>query len=141
MVGLTPAAEPAGIRWYAMNDHTKLSAELADCDGIPLIRVHGEIDLHSAAELDQVVRAGVERGTRALIVDLGDASYLDSAGLSTLLAAHKALSARNASLFVVAPPSQRAVRRVLEITRLEAVFHVRSTVEDVLNEMRSAEAA
>ena len=119
----------------------RLSTEMIERDGIPVVRVCGEIDLRTASEFERVLEAGIERGTAALIVDLTDVPYLDSAGLSALLAAHKSLSARNAVLYVVAAPGRPGLRRVLEITRLDTLIAVRDTVEDALKEMRSSKAA
>ena len=119
----------------------RLSTEIIERDGIPVVRVHGEIDLHTASEFERALRVGIERGAAALIVDLTDVPYLDSAGLSALLAAHKSLSARNAVLYVVAAPGHPGLRRVLEITRLDTIIVVHDTVEDALKEMRPSKAA
>lgn len=124
-----------------MGDKVRLSTELIERDGVPIVRVHGEIDLHTAPEFERALRAGMERRTPALIVDLSDISYVDSSGLSALLAANKELSARNAALYVAAPPGRPGVRRVIEITRLDTVIRVRDTVEDILDEFGRREAA
>ena len=124
-----------------MGDEVRLSTELIERDGVPIVRVHGEIDLHTAPEFERALRAGMERRTPALIVDLSDISYVDSSGLSALLAANKELSARNAALYVAAPPGRPGVRRVIEITRLDTVIRVRDTVEDILDEFGRREAA
>ena len=124
-----------------MGDEVRLSTELIERDGVPIVRVHGEIDLHTAPEFERTLRAGMDRRTPALIVDLSDISYVDSSGLSALLAANKELSARNAALYVAAPPGRPGVRRVIEITRLDTVIRVRDTVEDILDEFGRREAA
>ena len=124
-----------------MSDSIGLSTELTDCDGIPIVRVRGEIDLYTAQEFERIMQTGVERSTSILVVDLGEVSYVDSTGLSTLLRAHKELSARNADLYIIAPPGRPGVRRVLEITRIDALIQVRGTVEDVLKERQAAKAA
>ena len=124
-----------------MDNGTRLSVDLSDIKGIPLVQVHGEIDLYTAPQLERALEVGIGRGTPALIIDLSNASYVDSAGLSALLWANKALSARDADLYVVAPPSNRGVRRVLEITRLDTLFRVRDSIEDVLKELKSPKAA
>lgn len=124
-----------------MGDKVRLSTELIERDGVPVVQAHGEIDLHTAPEFERTLRAGMDRRTSALIVDLSDISYVDSSGLSALLAANKELSARDAALYVAAPPGRPGVRRVIEITRLDAVIRVRDTVEDILDEFGRREAA
>ena len=121
-----------------MSDKEKLSIELIDQEGIPVVHVRGEIDLYTVPEFEQAVQEGINRGGLALVVDLSDVPYLDSAGLSVLFAAYKALSARNAMLYVVAHLGQPGVCRVLEITRLDTLIRVRGTVEDVIKELQTA---
>ena len=119
-----------------MTDEARLSTEVIECDGIPLVRTHGEIDLYTAQEFDRAVQAGIKQDGPALIVDLSDTSYLDSAGVAVLFAAQKALAAKNAELHVVAPSNRRGVSRVLEIARLDALARVHASVEDALSESK-----
>ncbi|HUV06011.1 MAG TPA: STAS domain-containing protein [Armatimonadota bacterium] len=118
-----------------MERETKLSAEILEQDGALLVRAHGEVDLHSAPDFEHALQAGVERGGGALIVDLSDVAYVDSAGLSALVAAHRRLSARGAALYVIAPP-ERPVARVLGITRLDTLFHVCSSLEEAIRQIK-----
>jgi len=117
-----------------MEREAELSVEVAEQDGVPVIRAHGEIDVHTLPEFERAVRAGIGRGG-SLVVDLTDISYLDSAGLSALVAAHRKLSARDAALYIVAAPG-RPVARVLQITRLDTLFHVCGTVEEAIREAK-----
>jgi len=74
-----------------------------------------------------------------LIADLTDVSYLDSSGLSALLHAHRLMTARGGSTYVIASPGSPGVRRVLQITRLDTVFRVRDSVEDAAAELTPSE--
>lgn len=124
-----------------MNDRPKLSTEVADCEGIPVVRVRGEIDLYTVPEFEHALNTGIERGGSALIADLSNVSYLDSAGLSALLAAHKALSKRNSALCLVVSPGRSTVRRVMEITRIDNLVKIWDSVEEAVRELRLSEAA
>jgi stage II sporulation protein AA (anti-sigma F factor antagonist) len=87
-------------------------------------------------EFEQALESGSGKDPPMLIADLTGASYLDSSGLSALLHAHKAISARGGLLCVVASPDSPGVKRVLEITRLDTVFRVRDELEDAVAELR-----
>ena len=64
------------------------------------------------------------------MLDLCDASFVDSTGLGVLLAARKRLAARGGRLIVVL--SQPRIDRVLEIAGLDAIFEVVPTREEAL---------
>lgn len=119
----------------------KLSVEVSEIDGMPVVHAYGEIDLYTVPEFDQALKDVVTRGTYAIIVDLTDISYLDSAGLSALLSAYRKLSARNAVMYVVAPPHSPGVRRALEITRLNMLMKVHDTLDSALRDLRMRQAA
>jgi anti-sigma B factor antagonist len=122
-------------------DDVRLRVETEDVNGIPLIRAHGEIDLYTVRQLREAIRHETERRPRALIIDLSATQYLDSSGLSELIAAYRMLTDFGSDLFVVAPADHPAVRRVLEITRLNLVFPVCSSVDEVMSRLRIAKAA
>lgn len=119
----------------------RLTTEIVNVEGIPMLRVHGEIDLYTAPEFERALDEGVKRAGDILIVDLTQTSYLDSAGLSALLAAYKALDRREAMLYVIADPYRPGIRRVLEITRIDTLIQVRSSLNEILSEIRLSKAA
>jgi len=106
-----------------------------------VVQAAGEVDLYTAPELDQALKQAARRGIRAVIVDLTNIAYLDSAGLSTLLRAQRELSGRDAALYVIAPPGTPGVRRALEITRLDMLMRVRDSLASALRELRMRAAA
>jgi len=118
----------------------RLCVETRTLDGIPLIQPHGEIDIYTVPEFEQAV-SGAVGGARIVIVDLSDISYLDSSGLSTLIGAYKALSAKGGELYIAAPADPPAVRRVLEITRLDAFVRIRGSLAEILEELELPQVA
>lgn len=119
----------------------RLSTELIKSEGTPIVRVHGEIDLYSVPEFEDVLKCGMEMGTSVLIVDLTDISYIDSAGLGSLLMAFKTLGKRDAKLHIVATPGRPGVRKILEITRLDTVMSIFNTLKDALESVKQPKAA
>jgi anti-sigma B factor antagonist len=80
------------------------------------VRAVGEIDSTTAPLLDQHLSALLDADVRELTVDLGGVTFLDSAGLCALAAAHRRAGRQDARLRVLA--SSRAVVRPLQITGL-----------------------
>jgi anti-sigma B factor antagonist len=55
-------------------------------DGAPVLTAIGEIDMSNSAELAAAVETALEQATGPLLIDLAGVEYVDSAGLSVLLA-------------------------------------------------------
>ncbi len=84
----------------------------------PAVRViaAGEVDSTSAPVLRQHLEALLDGDVRELTVDLGQVTFLDSAGLCVLAAAHRRATRGGVRMHVLA--SSRAVIRPLQITGL-----------------------
>ena len=72
--------------------------------------------------LRAAVRAAVEGGTRAVLLDLEDLSYVDSAGVGMLVEVYRHVTARGGQIKLLHP--SLCARRVLGITHLTCVFDV-----------------
>ncbi len=81
-----------------------------------VVRVCGEVDIGTAADLDRALQTMTARGARRIVLDLGAVSFLDSSGLHCLVRTARALAARGGGL-TCAALSARA-RRTLEVTGL-----------------------
>jgi anti-sigma B factor antagonist len=81
-----------------------------------LVTATGEIDSTSSPVLRQRLDAVLDGGVRELCVDLRGVTFLDSAGLCVLAAAHRRSVGQGVRMRVLA--SSRAVIRPLEITGL-----------------------
>jgi anti-sigma B factor antagonist len=83
----------------------------------------GEIDSSSAPQFRQILEPLLDDADLTeLVVDLGGVTFLDSAGLCVLAAAHRRTKGRNVQLRVLA--SSRAVIRPLQITGLWELLRV-----------------
>jgi anti-sigma B factor antagonist len=90
--------------------------------GSGFLAVSGDIDLASADELRERIRHLLGDGVRSLTMDLTDVSFLDSVGLSLLVATHKRLGEEGHTLAVMIPPH---LDTLFEISGLKDVFEVR----------------
>jgi anti-sigma B factor antagonist len=84
--------------------------------------VTGEVDVIGAAELDGVMRDVVAEGAADVVIDLADVTFIDSTGLSALVAGRNLCRSRDGDLTLRAPSPQ--VWRVLTLTGLDTIFAV-----------------
>ncbi|GGS62196.1 STAS domain-containing protein [Streptomyces cinerochromogenes] len=86
-----------------------------------LVRVVGDLDLHTASHLADVLQPLVLTGGHSVLVDLSDVAFLDSAGLTCLIAVYRTARSTGARVALIAP-SER-VRRMLAVTGTDQVLH------------------
>jgi anti-sigma B factor antagonist len=97
-----------------------------------VVAVTGELDLYSAEQLQRALAELIDKGAQGVVLDLMGVSFIDSAGLSVLISAAKAIRSLGGRLIVAA--DDRRILRLLQITGLERSIHVeRSLVEAVEN--------
>ena len=113
----------------------RLRIELRLVDGVPLFHPYGEIDLYTVPEFERALSESLADVTKVIVVDLTDISYLDSSGLSALIVAYKKLASQGGELYVIAPKEPPAVRRVLEITRVDTFIRVRPSMDEIRQEL------
>jgi anti-sigma B factor antagonist len=95
-----------------------------------VIGVAGEIDLYAAPELKERVARAIEEGRTRLVVDLSEATFIDSTGVGVLVGAQRRLEELGGSLDLVC--TNRNVMRVLEIVGLERAFGTHESLEDAM---------
>ena len=105
-------------------------------DGIMLVDLRGSITLGPETEavrlkLKELLKAGQLR----IILNLGEVTYLDSVGLSTLVAGYT--SARNAGGDLKLLHLPRGVQQLLQITRLSTVFEIYEDLASAVESFKS----
>jgi anti-sigma B factor antagonist len=98
-------------------------------NGTFVVAAGGEVDLHTAPELERALAAAVAERTTQLVVDLSEATFVDSTALHVLLRAARQLDREAGELIVVVPDPN--VRKVFEITGVGRVFSVVSSLSTV----------
>ena len=100
-----------------------------------VVSVDGELDLHTAPELEQALGAVLGRGGRNVVVDLVGLVFIDSTALAVLLRAQPAFRRSGGRLLLVT--EDRRILRTLEITGLDRTFDIEprlgTAVERVLD--------
>lgn len=95
-------------------------------DGVVIVSVGGEVDAHTAPEVQQAVHAAIGSNIR-LIVDLTDVTFLDSTGLGVLVTALKRVREADGSLDLVVTSPR--VLKVFTLTGLDVVIPIHETLD------------
>lgn len=74
-------------------------------DGVDVVRVSGEIDLSNADALTEALRS---TSASSVALELGELTYIDSAGIRAVDEGYRALRAEGRGLAVVVPPDSPA---------------------------------
>jgi anti-anti-sigma factor len=98
-------------------------------DGVVVAHLSGEVDAANAHEIGARLRAPLTNHHTALIVDLTEVGYLDSAGINLLFTLADELRGRQQALHVVVPEGS-PVRRMLSITGFDSAHPTHRTVTD-----------
>ena len=99
-------------------------------DHTAVIAVAGEVDLYTAPELKRELVAAVDQGMRRVVVDLSEATFIDSTTLGVLLSGVKRLRPVGGELAVVC--TDRNIRKIFEITLLDRVFSIHESRDEAL---------
>lgn len=92
-----------------------------------IVRASGEIDIYSGPALRDVLRDALAAGPSQLVIDMAEVSFIDSSGLSVIIAAYKRAQDSGIDL-VLRGPTPRVVR-LLEMTGLNRALTVVSAPE------------
>jgi len=94
-----------------------------------VVSLSGEVDLESSPRLRELL-LGLVRDGRDVLVDLSAVTYIDSSGVASLIEAFQ-LARRSGPAFALVAPSAAALR-VLQLARLDRVFHIHATLAEAL---------
>ena len=108
-------------------------------DGITIVALRGEFTGgDETTELREILAREAESGVTKLLIDLGDATYLNSTALGVLIAAHTNFTKRGARLGLC--NVSKNIENLFVITKLVLVFNVYGTLDEGVAAMSAAEA-
>jgi anti-sigma B factor antagonist len=97
-------------------------------DGIAVVRLRGEADLHTAPILREALNEAIEQTPRMLIVDMTGVTFIDSMMLGVLLSATRRARPEGTDLRIVIDDPH--VRRIFELTLLDQVMQLYESLEE-----------
>ena len=99
-----------------------LTVGTRDVDGVTVVDLSGRITLGdtSSGKLRETVKEILESGSKKILLNLGDVSYIDSSGLGVLVSTYTTASNQGAKVKLL--NVQKKVHDLLQITKLYTVF-------------------
>ncbi len=88
------------------------------------LALRGRLDVTVTADVRLALAAAVDEGTGELVLDVSGVHGIDATGLGVLVGAHR--RAGRAGRTLVLLDASLAVRRVLRLSRLDRVLHLRA---------------
>jgi anti-anti-sigma factor len=89
------------------------------------------------SELRQIVQESLKVGHKQIVLNLEGISFVNSAGLGVLVAAHMATNTAGGKI-VLAKMGER-LRRLLQVTKLALVVENAESVEDAIKMLRGSQ--
>ena len=94
-----------------------------EVDGVTVLDLNGRITLgEGSVQLREAIRDLISKGSRTILLNMGDVNYIDSSGLGELVSAYT--TAKNQSASVKLLNLTKKVKDVLQLTKLYTVFDV-----------------
>ena len=97
----------------------------------------GEVDMSNAASVRLQIAESVTPDDDALVVDLSDLSFIDSAGLHTLIELGTVLDERRQQLLLCLPQGS-TIRRAIEIIGLPRAISIHSDRGEAMEAARTS---
>ncbi len=111
-----------------MPDYRVKVLQAEGCDAV--IQVIGEVDLVGSYAFSERIAGILDAGDARVVVDLSEADYVDTNGLSVLWEAAKRCTPEGRDLAIVCPEGR--VRRALATTGLDEVMEIHATLDAAL---------
>ena len=115
-----------------MNFH--IEDEAVD-DSTHVIELGGEVDLYTAPEFKERMVELIEAGKNHIVVDLSEATFIDSTTLGVLVGGVKRLRPSGGSLALVC--TDENITKIFEITGLDRVFPIHGSREEALGAVKA----
>jgi anti-sigma B factor antagonist len=100
-----------------------LSISSREVDGVAVLDLSGRITLgEGSVQLRDAIRELLSSGSKSILLNMGDVSYIDSSGLGELVSAYTSTKNQAASLKLLS--LTKKVQDLLQLTKLYTVFDI-----------------
>jgi anti-anti-sigma factor len=110
--------------------------EIVEAEDVVVARLIGAVDLANAKLLEDEVSGAVPNAAHTVVLDLGETTYLDSAGIRLVFGLAERLKRRGQGLRLVVP-EHAPIERVLELANVAEVAALDRTLDVALAQARS----
>lgn len=102
-----------------------------DVDGVTVVTLNGRVVFgEEASALRDKVKTLMDAGKKDLVLNINNITFIDSAGLGALVAAHNSANSHGGSLRLCHMASK--FKEMLRITKMNTVFQVFETEADAI---------
>jgi anti-sigma B factor antagonist len=102
-----------------------------EVDGVSVLALEGRVVLgEESTLLREKVKGLLSQGKKKIVLNMSNVTFIDSAGLGTLVAAHSSAKTQGAALKLCHLGAK--FQEVLQITKLVTVFDVEKTEADAV---------
>jgi len=117
-----------------------LKTTTREVDGVTVVALDGRIVLGEESNaLREKVKSLVAEGKKKIVLNMENISFIDSAGLGTLVAAHHSAKGQGASLRLCHLGAKFS--EVLQITKLMTIFEVYNTEAEAVASFTTSPSA
>jgi anti-sigma B factor antagonist len=109
-------------------------SDLAEDDDMTVVDVSGEIDMETGPAFQHGLLRAIGAGRGGLIVDLSQATFLDSSALTSLVNAFDSLRRQGGGTLSIVATDPR-MRALFDVARLERDFRIYDSRADALAAM------
>jgi anti-anti-sigma factor len=111
-----------------------MNIKCEDYDHVSVISITGEFTAEATDGFRKQIEERLERKVRFFVVDLQQATYLDSKGLESLIWVQEQCDERLGTVRLCNP--DETCRKILQVTRLDGRFDVFADVTEAVKTMR-----
>jgi anti-sigma B factor antagonist len=117
---------------------TSFAIESRERGSALVIAIRGELDLHTAPQLEESLSPVLQDGNRPLAIDLSACEFIDSTGIALIIRAWRQLGGEsngtaNGSFALCGVSDQ--VQRLFDLTGIESMIPMHASLEDALAEL------
>lgn len=102
-------------------------------DGVSVISLAGKLDSASAGDVQDEILEKIVNGVK-MVFDMGECTFVSSAGLRTLLIFAKRVKSESASAAMAAVADE--ITEVMEMTGFDEMFDTYATVDEAVNALK-----
>lgn len=95
-----------------------------------ILRVRGELDALIGPKVEEAARAEFSAGVKRCIIDLSDATFIDSIGVGSLIRSHRAAAENNNAVLVAGATGM--IAELIKVTQLHRIFQVAPTLDEAV---------
>ena len=107
---------------------SNFSVAFRECTGTTILDLHGELDAHTAPDLESAILNRKENGTHNIIINGANLSYISSAGLGVFMAFIEEFRIEGGDIkFAMLQPK---VYNVFDLLGFPLIFHITDSEEE-----------